>query len=309
MKSLVFLLLLAGVPVMKAGAVDDIEFVAEHLAEVPMDNRFATLPLWSASEESKPGWTFVGQIGYADTTVGNLQASGPLLSVATSHPVNPRWNLGVFAFYDRLGLTGDHDERPLETKFAPDTPFARPVNAEFNNLDGWMTHYGAGLRMTFAPGSGWLGTVRWVGGILWQRVELRDYRLDYELLEGDDAGTTGQIDFDANYEHYTPFAGFEIPRQGARWAMTPHMLFAWPNPRRGVVGHITGPGFDLHGDQETAGAGVHFGDPSVTLGFDVTYLPAHLTVDVGTLVTQALVEPVVHKGIDTNWVISFQWRY
>ena len=155
----------------------------------------------------------------------------------------------------------------------------------------------------------WLGTVRWVGGILWQRVELRDYRLDYELLEGDDAGTTGQIDFDANYEHYTPFAGFEIPRQGARWAMTPHMLFAWPNPRRGVVGHITGPGFDLHGDQETAGAGVHFGDPSVTLGFDVTYLPAHLTVDVGTLVTQALVEPVVHKGIDTNWVISFQWRF
>jgi len=309
MKSLVFLLLLAGVPVMKAGAVEDIEFVAEHLSEVPMDNRFATLPLWSATAEATPGWTFVGQVGYADTTVGNLQAAGPLLSVATSRPISPRWNLGLFVFYDRLSLTGNHDERPLQTKFAPDTPFARPVNSEFNNLDGWMNHYGAGLRMTFASGSGRLSAVRWVGGILWQRVELRDYRLDYELLEGDDAGTTGQIDFDADYTHYTPFIGFEIPREGARWAMTPHMLAAWPNPRRGVVGHITGPGFDLRGDQEQAGAGTHFGDPSITLGFDVTYLPAHLTVDVGTLVTQALVEPVVHKGIDTNWVISCLWRF
>jgi len=87
------------------------------------------------------------------------------------------------------------------------------------------------------------------------------------------------------------------------------VLAAWPNPRRGVVGHIMGPGFDLRGDQEQAGAGAHFGDPSITLGFDVTYLPAHLTVDIGTLVTQALVEPVVHKGIETNLVISCLWRF
>ena len=309
MKVFAFLLLLACAPVMKAGAAEDIEFVAEHLAEVPMDNRFATLPLWSATEQASPGWTFVGQVAYADTTVGNLQASGPLLSVATSRPLSPRWNLGVFVFYDRLSLTGDHDQRPLETKFAPDTPYARPVMAEFNNLDGSMNHYGAGLRMTYAPASGRFSSVRWVGGLMWQRVELRDYRLDYELLEGNDAGATGQIDFDATYTHYTPFVGFEIPHDGARWAMTPHMLVAWPNPRYGVVGHITGPGFDLHGDQEEAGAGVHFGDPSVTLGFDVTYVPAHFTVDIGTLITQALVEPVVHKGIDTNWVISCQWRF
>jgi hypothetical protein len=98
-------------PAFDASAAEDIEFVAEHLAEVPMDNRFATLPLWSATKEAKPGWAFVGQVGYADTTVGNLKASGPLLSAAISRPLNPRWNLGMFAFYDRLSLTGNHDKR------------------------------------------------------------------------------------------------------------------------------------------------------------------------------------------------------
>ena len=294
---------------MRAGAVENIEYVAEHLAEVPMDNRFATIPVWSPAGESTRTWTYVGQAAYSVTTTGKLEASGPMLSLSASRPLGSRWNLGVFAFYDRMGLTGNHDARSLETKFAPDTPYARPVMAEFDNLDGSMNHYGAGMRMTFASESGRLSAVRWVGGLMWQRVELRDYRLDYELLEGDDAGATGQIDFDATYTHYTPFFGLEIPHEGTRWVMTPHLLAAWPNPRYGVVGHITGPGFDLHGDTEEAGEGAHFGDPSLTLGLDVTYLPAHFSVDLGTLVTQRLLEPIAHKGIETNWVLSCQWRF
>ena len=50
-------------------------------------------------------------------------------------------------------------------------------------------------------------------------------------------------------------------------------------------------------------------DPWISLGLDVTYLPANLTVDVGTLLTQRLIEPLVHKGIDADWVISFQLRF
>ena len=309
MRGNALLLLIACVPAMRAGAVEDIEFVAEHLAEVPMDNRFATLPVWNSGGDVVRTWSFVGQLAYADTATGNLGASGPMLSLGAGRVLNPRWNLGVFAFYDRLNLTGDRDVRPLQTKCSPDTPFARPVMAEFNNLDGWMYDYGAGLRMTLSSEGSLLGAIRWVGGILWQRVELHDYRLDYVLLEGPDAGLSGQLDFDANYTHITPFVGFEIPRDGSRWAMNPHVLAAWPNPRRGVVGHITGPGFDLHGDAEKAGEGAHFGDPSLTIGMDVTYLPAHFSVDVGTLITQRLIEPAVHKGIETNWVLSCQWRF
>jgi hypothetical protein len=32
-------------------------------------------------------------------------------------------------------------------------------------------------------------------------------------------------------------------------------------------------------------------------------------VDVGTALTQALLEPVIHKGIDQNWVLSVRWQH
>jgi len=47
----------------------------------------------------------------------------------------------------------------------------------------------------------------------------------------------------------------------------------------------------------------------VTLGFDVSYRPWNLTVDIGSTVSQALLEPVIHKGIDSNWLISASWNF
>jgi hypothetical protein len=57
------------------------------------------------------------------------------------------------------------------------------------------------------------------------------------------------------------------------------------------------------------GNGKHFGDPSLTLGLDITYRPMHLSVDLGTLLSQAVIEPLVHKGIDSNWVLSVRWQH
>ena len=299
-----FVLVLATAPVAIAAAAEDIEFVQEHIAEVPMDNRFAILPVWNSVGASERPWSFAAQVAMAKTVVGNLEATGPMVSVAAMRTLDRRWSLGALAFYDKLDLTGDHDVRPLQTLFSPNTPFARPVLASFDDLDGRMLDYGVGLHVAIDSDSGWLGVHRWVGGVLWQRVELRDYRLTYRLLEGPSAGLTGQIDFDADYSHVTPFVGLELPRIGERWAVSPHVLVALPLPRRGVVGHITGPGFDLRGDTADVGEGKHFGDPSVTIGLDVTYLPARLSVDFGTLLTQRFVEPIIHKGIEANWVLS-----
>ena len=131
----------------------------------------------------------------------------------------------------------------------------------FENLDGKMHHYGAGLNVSFERDCGWLGMHRWVGGLLWETIERRDYRLDYQVLEGASAGLRGQIDFDADYRHITQFVGLELPRRGTHWAFSPHALITWPVPRRGVTGHITGPGFDLRGNTEDVGNGKHFGDP------------------------------------------------
>ena len=288
---------------------EDIEYVAEHLPEVAMDNRYATLPVWTATT-AKPddGWTFAAQGSVSQAGSGGLEVAGPLLSFAVSRTLAPRWTVTALGFADKLNLSGG-DERDLQTLFAPSTPIARPVAASFDGLDGRVNHYGAGFALSTASDRGWLGTHRWVAGLLYESVDLRDYRWNFTILEGPDAGTRGQIDFDNEYRHFTPFAGLQVVRERGDWTFSPHALFALPLPRRGWVGHIQTDEFDIHGDTADVGTGKHFGDPSLTLGFDITYRPAHLSVDVGTALTQALIEPIIHKGIDRNWVLSVRWQH
>ncbi len=292
------------------GAKEDIEFVAEHLAEVPMDNRYATLPLWRDSHDTRAPSTHVELQGaYSELGSGNLSVRGPMFSLGVRRGVSDRWSVGGFVFQDPLQLRSSREDRPLQTLFAPSTPFDRPVDARFSNLDGTLVDSGVGLFAMQQRRGKHLGEYAWVAGALWQRVKLRDFRLDYELTSGPSIGTAGQIDFDATYSHIVPFIGIEIPRQWGLWAATAHALYAMPLPRRGVAGHITGPGFDIYGDTQDVGAGKHFGDPSLTLGLSLTYLPAHLSFEAGALVTQALFEGVIHRGIDHDYLVSVSWKW
>lgn len=285
-------------------AKDDVEFVQEHLPEVAMDNRYATLPLWSATSAGDDVRPIELQSAFSRTRAGNLEISGPLLSLGARWRMNDRWSFGAFVFYDDLHLSGDHEERDLQTLFAPSTPIVRPVAASFTNLDGFARDVGLGVNSVWHIDGGWLGNHEWLAGVLWQKVELSHYRFDYVLEAGPQRGASGTIDFDANYEHVVPFVGLALPRDYGDWTMNAHVLVAYPLPRRGVVGHITGPAFDIRGDTADVGNGKHFGDPSVTFGYTMSYRPAHVSIDVGSLVTQGLLESRVHRGIDSNLLLS-----
>jgi hypothetical protein len=286
-----------------AQAKEDLEYVQEHLAEVPMDNRFATLPLWRTTDDGSAN--VAAQVGYADIQAGELNSSGPMLAIAGHWRLTPNWEFRTFGFYDSYQLSSGLDRRDLQTLFAPQTPLTRPVAAEFSGLDGSAKTIGVGVNVAWDSSAGILGDHRWIGGLLWQRISLEDYRFQYLISAGPEAGTTGTIDFDADYSHVVPFVGLELPRNHGRWSTNAHVLFALPWPRGSVHGHITGPDFDIHGDTAAAGHGTHFGDASLTLGYTITYHPAHLSVDVGTLLTQWLLEPYINPGIDRNLVLSF----
>jgi hypothetical protein len=286
-------------------AKEDLEFVQEHLPEVAMDNRYATLPLWSGARAQDNPFALYVQGAFSSTSAGNLKIDGPLLSIGGRWQLSDRWGVGGFGFYDPLRLQGSREYRDLETLFAPTTPIERPVAAEFAGLNGTATDIGLGAYVSLDHEAGFLGAHRWIGGVLWQRLTLTDYRFDYRLLVGPQTGLTGKIDFDARYEHVVPFAGLELLRNYGTWATSAHALIALPLPRRGIVGHIEGPGFDVRGDTDSAGNGKHFGDPSLTLGYTITYVPAHLSFDLGTFATQALLESRIHRGIERNVVLSF----
>ena len=288
-----------------AATPEDIGFVSEHLPEIAMDNRYAQLPLWVSCA---PEQRFCASLnaGYASTGSQTLSIDGPMFSLGLTHTLG-RWTLTGFAFYDPLRLSGGTEQRPLAVDFVSGVPYSLPAPARFSGLDGSADDTGLGIALRRDGSLSWLGHFSWTVGLLWQQMSLHEYRYDYEIIDGPDAGTTGQIGYDSDYRHVVPFAGMAWPRRGAHWAYAPHFQFALPLPRRGMDGRITGPGFDLAGNQADNGAGRHFGDPSVTLGFDLTYLPWNLTFDLGTVVTQYVLEPYIHEGVDHDLLFTVRW--
>jgi hypothetical protein len=294
-----------------AVANESIEFVAEHLPEIAMDNRFASLPLWnSCSDERAADDTFCVAVnaGYTRIHSGTLSFEGPMLSLGGARPVGGKYRLTGFAFFDRFALTSGVEHRPLDTLFV-DVPLTQPAEAQFTGLDGQAHDIGFGVALSGSADWGWLPGFEWSAGILWQQMILSDYRFDYRILEGPEAGTIGTVDFSATYTHISPLVGACWPRARGTWRYAPHVQVALPLPRHGVEGHITGPGFDLSGNSSDNGTGTPFGDPSVTIGFNVTYEPWYLTVDIGSTITQALIEPKIHEGVQHNLLLTAQWTF
>jgi hypothetical protein len=294
-----------------AVAKESIEFVAEHLPEIAMDNRFASLPLWNEChlKRAADDAFCVGiNASYSAIHSSTLSFDGPMLALSGSRPLGEKYRLTAFAFYDQFSLAGGVEHRPLETLFV-DVPLTQPAEAEFTGLNGKAHDMGFGIAFNGSADWRWLPWFEWSAGVMWQQLKLSDYRFDYRILEGPDAGTIGTVDFSATYTHLSPVVGASWPRARGTWRYAPHVQMAMPLPRRGVQGHITGPGFDLSGNSSDNGTGTPFGDPSVTIGFNVTYAPWNLTVDIGSTITQALIEPKIHEGVQHNLLLTAQWTF
>ena len=294
-------------------ATESIEFVAEHLPEIAMDNRYASLPLWNVCDAEPTDAAgsescFGMNAGYARTHSGTLSIDGPMTSLSATRTFGGKYRLTGLLFFDDFSLAGGVEHRPLEVLFA-NPPLTLPAEAEFTGLDGEARDVGFGLALNGFAHVSWLPWFEWSAGLIWQRFRLSDYRFNYLITSGPDAGTSGTLDYSATYTHLSPFLGATWPRARGVWHYAPHMQVVVPQPRRGVVGHITGPGFDLRGNTEDNAGRAPFGDPSLTIGFNVTYQPWHFTVDIGSTITQALIEPRIHEGVQHDLMLSANWTF
>jgi hypothetical protein len=304
--------LLAGVcaPDTAWSAEESIEYVGEHLAEVAMDNRFAALPIWGPiGNHERSAWHVEVNAAYARTEVDALTSDGPMFAVGVGRQLEGGTHVTAFGFFDDLQLTSGVEHRPLAVLFARDVPLILPAEAEFTDLAGTEHDVGFGIAMRRSAETRILHSFEWTAGLLWQQITLRDYQFNYRVLDGPDAGTTGTIGYDATYSYLTTFAGIAWPHSRGSWGFTPHFQVAVPLPRYGVRGSITGPGFDLSGDTDSADNGKHFGDPSLTVGLDIAYRPWNMALDVGTTLSQRLLEPVINKGINSAWMFSARWTF
>jgi hypothetical protein len=299
--------LLLGLSSTARAAVEDIEFVSEHLVEVAMDHRYAALPVWPREASSR--WSFTAQAGYSATRAGELELIGPTLSLAAHRALSRGWTVGGFAFADDLSFSGSNDRRPLDVSFAANVPLSLPAEAVFTDLQGSSRDSGLGLDVSHFIGSGPLSGWRWTAGVLWQSLELAGYSTPYVVLAGPSAGASGTIDYSVHYSYTTPFAGISRTFALGRWTIEPRFLVAAALPRRGVQGRISGDGFDLSGNSADFGHTRNYGDPSPVLGMVVRYEPWGLEVDLGAALSEAVIEPLMHPGVDQNIAISVAWQF
>ena len=230
------------------------------------------------------------------------------MAIGYQFPFTRRKGLEVIGFSDALTFSGGNVDLPLEIFFSSDVPIAFPAMARFGDLQGSARHYGLGLFLDQPMRVPLLGDVHSAYGFLWEVLELRHYLAQYTVTSGASEGTTGISDYSETYRFVTPMIQFARHRKYRNWLITPKITAALPLPRVVVQGRISGPDFNIAGNTDDNGKGKHYGDVSLTFGLLVEYRPWHLSFDPGSLLSQALLEPLIHKGIEKNWVFSLKWK-
>ena len=297
-------LLLATIATSALAATEDMDFVAEHLPEAAMDGRLLSLPLNYAGNLRVDEWSTQLEALATRIESGNLRLTGPGVGIGLRYQISRSWAVLGVAFYDRLTFSGDTEARPVAPIFSTSFPVSLPADATLSNQRGDISQAGAGLAMRYQPDG---RPFAFTFGALRERVKLGGYRVDYRLTSGPSAGTSGTLDYSANYPYWTPFATFEWRISHGTWQFSPRFTAGVPIPTWGWRGRITGPGFDVAGDTETIGRGRHMGDSFAGFGFGITYSPWNLTLDAGASLNQILLEPRIHQGVDRAWLMNFEW--
>jgi hypothetical protein len=288
-----------------ATAGEDMDFVAEHLPEALMDDRLLSLPVNYARSAADERWSTLFQVFGSRIESGELRLSGPGAGLGVRRVLNGEWAALGFVFFDRLYFSGATEMRPVAPLFSRSFPVSLPADAILDNQRGRIQQVGAGLALSYRPESRpWSFTF----GVVRQRDSLQEFGVDYRLTSGPDAGTAGTLDYSANYLYWIPFGTAEWRIVRDTWQLSPRITGGLPLPKQGWHGRMEGPGFDISGDTADAGYGKHMGDPFAGLGLGVTWLPMHLTLDVGAILSQQLVEPRIHEGVDRAWLLSFSWE-
>lgn len=284
---------------------EDIHFLAEHLPEAAQDARYLALPLLRGPLQ--PGrWQWTVEAGAARAEAGFLRIQGPMLAVSAGYAWSDRSALSVLGFGDTMRVSGDRGPGVLGPSTFAAVPLDLPETAEFSNARGDYRHWGLGAGLTRVLRS---SRFQATGGLLYDRLSLRDYALDYRILGGASAGTTGVVDHSGTASFLTPFVAIQYTHPlGARWALTPRAVGAFPLPAGDFDSRLTGPGFDLSTARGDASPG-RIGDAVLGFGMGLLHERSGLELDVGGLLFYPLFERVSHKGIDRALTLQLSWHF
>lgn len=289
---------------------EDVHFLAEHLPESVQDARYLTLP-W-LSERLEPGrWQTTFQLGGARSEFSFLKIEGPMAAFTAGTGLDGRWGVEGTAFYDAMSVSGGTGTELLRAGFLRGAPLDLPEKAEFSNPRGDFRHWGVGgalVREPSAPGS--VKRWTWKVGLLYDRLEVKGYRMDYRLLGGANAGTRGVLDHSSRADFLTPYLGIQrtLPL-GERWRLAPRFVAGVPLPGGDFNGRLAGPGFDLSTTRAGEGRPARIGDGYAGLSAGLIHLRSELEIDLGGTLFYPVLEKVSHPGVDKALLLQLAWHF
>jgi hypothetical protein len=174
-------------------------------------------------------------------------------------------------------------------------------DVQVDSVSGSGNHFG--LSLAYAQGLS--GGARVQAGLALERLDVREYRVAFRTLDLAQ-NFDGAVDYSGIYNIVTPFAIYESLRRPltAGWSGGWSATIAWPLPRRGFIGRLTGLGIDFQGSTASAGNGKHIPDPFLGLGYTFEHKATGLQVDLGATLFSYVVEPLGHRKIDQSLFIN-----
>lgn len=283
---------------------EPLDFQAEHAIEGAMNHRLAQF--LTTGDEIEPGlWNLAAGLGTGSATSSAFDLDGEMISLAAARGLTGGGGLELAGFYDRFDLSGAGGPQELEPQWTNEVPIEFPQLADTRNPRGEVKHWGAGLAWVKAAHG--KHRRRWRFGLLYSRVEVDSFTIEYRLQSAPEI--SGLIDYSASYDYVWPWADIEANwNLGSSWKMVPHAAFFFPLPQTGFIARMTGPGFDVSGDTDTASGIAHMGDAHPALGLRFDHRPSGLSVDVGATLYNLVAEPLDHPGIDQAITLQIAWR-
>jgi hypothetical protein len=289
---------------------EDIHFIAEHLPEAAQDARYTSLP-WLSERLEAGRWQETFQVGYARAGAEFLRIGGPMAAFTAGRGLSDRWGLAVLGFYDSMKVSGESGRQVLRPFFFPNVPLDTPEQAQFSNPRGDYRHWGLGgelLRELSPVGA----ERRWTLalGLLYNRLEITGYQVDYRILGGASAGATGVLDHSSKADYALPFAGLQYTRPlGSRWSLAPRITAGAPLPPGDFGARLTGPGFDLSTERGQGTPG-KIGDAFLGVSAGLIHRRSGLELDLGSTLFFPVLEAGSHPGVDKTFLVELarHWR-
>lgn len=300
---------MAIVCVRNATAAEKAIITAEHLAESAIDARSFVLPWLQPDQSSSKVQPLIG-LAFAQTKIEHTSISGTLITLGATHRAYSKWTLGWFVFTDQFDVSGTSGISQLTSTALQDVPLELPARTEFTGSSGVFRQSGVGftfLRELYHAKSKQIQLYGLVG-LQFSRLDLKNYRAQYRVLEGESEGTKGNIGFSGSFDFVSPSLGVHCDiRYGSRLLVQSRLIAGLPIKDADFGRQIDGPEFNIN--TETSGAvPSKIGDGYVTAGINLHDVKTGFSIDVGSIVMFDKIERFTHRGLDQSLLISISWR-